>query len=707
MQRVNCAVLGSGFTAVVAQTLIIREALALFSGNELVSGIILSLWLVFSGIGSLVFSSIELRYDPLKVFARLLLILSFLLVFSLCFLRIAPRIFGLPLGEVIDLGRIIIISVLTLAPTCMVFGALFPAASRILSPERVYLFEGLGAFFGGIIVSFLLIQILSSFGIMLIAVVILILIVLFIEQRFRLFLLPLLLLIGLLWINRVEFFFRKTQMGGQDLVGLDESRYGIIAVTKPSDQYNFFTNGLYDFSYPDLYSSEEAVQYALLLHVEPRNILLVGGGIGNSISQVLEHPSIDHITYVELDPLLFSMGEEYLGEDLGTKDNLTVIFGDARYYVRNSPMEYDVIIVNLPDPVNAQINRFYTKEFFAEAQDILNPGGLLSVRITAPPDIISPLFGQLLNTVYRSLNSSFNHIIALPAAKATFIATNYKIEISCVTDILSSRIDARNLDLTYVNPYYFSYDLSREKLNYFNDRIIESEGYINSDLKPVCYYFASILWGGILSETARKVFIGLFGLPPVFFLLPLLLVFLFYRRKSLVYVSVLAVGASEISAEVILIVLFQVLYGYIYGWIGAIIAAYMLGLAVGTLGYLKLPFLRRRPIVSLARVEFVMAVYFAVVIAVALNQPPLVNLVISLLVFCGGLMGGLHFPLSVAIIGKEKAGFVYGIDLIGSSLGALVTAIVLIPVLGIVFTLAIFVSLNLFVGIGLSFMRAD
>lgn len=707
MQRVNWAVLGSGFTAVVAQTLIIREALALFSGNELVSGIILSLWLVFGGIGSLVFSSIKLRYDPLKVFARLLLTLCFLLVFSLCFLRIAPRIFGLPLGEVIDLSRIIIISVLTLAPACMVFGALFPAASRILSPERVYLFEGLGAFFGGIIITFLLVLILPSFGIMLISVIILVFMVLCIEQRLRLLFLPLLLLIGLLWINRIEFFFRKTQMGGQDLVGLDESRYGVIAVTKSGEQYNFFTNGLYDFSYPDLYSSEEAVQYALLLHAEPRNILLVGGGIGNSISQVLEHPSIDNITYVELDPLLFSMGEEHLGEDLGTKEKLSVIFGDARYYVRNSPMEYDVIIINLPDPMNAQINRFYTREFFAEAQDILNPGGLLSVRITAPTDIISPLFGQLLNTVYRSLNSSFNHIIALPAAKATFIATDYKIEISGVTETLSSRIDARNLDLTYVNPYYFSYDLSREKLNYLNDRITESEGYINSDLKPVCYYFASILWGGILSETLRKGFIGLFGLPPVFFLLPLLLVFFFYRRKSLVYVSVLAVGASEISAEVILIVLFQVLYGYIYGWIGAIIAAYMLGLAVGTLGYLKLPFLRRRPIVSLARVEFVMAVYFAVVIAVALNQPPLVNLVISLLVFCGGLMGGLHFPLSIAIIGKEKAGFVYGIDLIGSSLGALVTAMVLIPVLGIVFTLAIFVSLNLFVGVGLSFMRAD
>ncbi|MGD8979939.1 MAG: methyltransferase, partial [candidate division WOR-3 bacterium] len=413
MRRINWAVFAVGFCAVVAQTLIIREALALFGGNELVSGIVLALWLIFGGVGSLVLSRMKLASDSRKVFTHLLLLLCLLLIFSLCFLRIAPRIFGLPLGEVIDLNSILIIAMLALAPTCMVFGALFPAASRILSPERVYLFEGLGAFFGGIIITFLLLEILPPFGIMLISLSILLFVVLTLERRIKLLFLPVLLLVGLLWVSRVEFFFRRVQMGGQDLVGLEESRYGVIAVTRSGEQYNFFTNGLYDFSYPDLYSSEQAVQYVLLLHPEPRSVLLVGGGIGNSISQVLKHPSIDDITYVELDPLLFSMGEAHLGGNLGAEERLNIFFGDARYYVRNSPKQYDVIIVNLPDPVNAQINRFYTREFIAEAKNILNQGGLLSVRITAPPDIISPIYAQLLNSLYMTLNTSFEHIIAL------------------------------------------------------------------------------------------------------------------------------------------------------------------------------------------------------------------------------------------------------------------------------------------------------
>ncbi|MCK4941654.1 hypothetical protein KAS45_06130, partial [candidate division WOR-3 bacterium] len=655
---------------------------------------------------SLVFSTLRLKIHPSRVYTGLLLILCIFFIFSLCFIRIAPRAFNLPFGEVIDFGKIIVMSILTLAPTCMVFGALFPAASRILQPEKVYLLEGLGAFLGGIAVSFLLIHVLPPFGIMLVSIVFLVCSAFLIEKRFKLLFLPLLLLLVFFKINDLELFFREVQMGGQDLICLRESKYGVIAVTKSGTQYNFYTNGLYDFSVPDLYTSEEAVHYAMLLHATPENVLLVGGGIGNSISQILKHPGVRNVAYVELDPLLFGMGEEYIGGELRSRDRLTVVFGDARYYIKKSNMSYDVIIINLPDPMNAQINRFYTQEFFKEAKRILEPGGLLSVRITSPPDIISPLFGQLLNTIDRSLRPSFDNIIALPAAKTTFIATDYEMGLHDIAETLSSRIDERNLELIYVNPYYFDYNLSQEKLEYLRDRIAESKGYINRDLKPVCYYFTSILWGGIISGNLRKAFVSLFGLPAVFFFLPLILIFFFYRRKSLVYVSVLAVGASEISAEVILIVLFQIFYGFLYGWIGAIIACYMLGLAVGTLIYLKLPSLQTNLLANLARVEFGLTVYFAIMIAAAISQPPFMSVIIAVLVFVGGLMGGLHFPMSVAIIRRENAGFVYGIDLIGSSLGALVTAMVLIPILGIIYTLIIFLLMNFLVGVGLKTIRS-
>ena len=169
MHRGALIVFISGFSAVVAQTLIVREALALFSGNELISGVLLCFWLIWAGIGSIIFSSFRLKAEPERIYAILLILLFVLQIFSLCFVRIAPRIFNLPVGEIIDLFRIVLIAALTLAPICMVIGALFPAASRILEPERVYFLEGLGAFAGGILFSFLLVTLLHPFGIMLLA----------------------------------------------------------------------------------------------------------------------------------------------------------------------------------------------------------------------------------------------------------------------------------------------------------------------------------------------------------------------------------------------------------------------------------------------------------------------------------------------------------------------------------------------------------
>ena len=103
MKRASAIVFVSGFAAVIAQTVILREALALFGGNELVSGILLCFWLIWGGIGSIIFSSFRLKAEPEKVYALLLVFVFVLQVFSLCFIRIAPRIFNLPVGEVIDL----------------------------------------------------------------------------------------------------------------------------------------------------------------------------------------------------------------------------------------------------------------------------------------------------------------------------------------------------------------------------------------------------------------------------------------------------------------------------------------------------------------------------------------------------------------------------------------------------------------------------
>jgi spermidine synthase len=214
-----------------------------------------------------------------------------------------------------------------------------------------------------------------------------------------------------------------------------------------------------------------------------------------------------------------------------------------------------------------------------------------------------------------------------------------------------------------------------------------------------------ILWGGIVSDAMRSIFITMFRMNPFLFLLPLLLVFLFFKRRSMVHVSIMAVGATEISCEVILIVLFQTFYGYLYGWIGAIIACYMLGLAVGTWFYLRSALIRGSAITMLSNVGLFMTLYCTVIVAMSFTRSPGVNIIIPVLVFLGGFLGGLHFPLSVKILRRRNAGVVYSIDMIGSSIGAFATAVIFIPILGIPFTMILFGTLNLLVAIGLRTIR--
>jgi len=708
----NFAVFISGIAVVMSQTLLIREGLAFFSGNELVSGFVLCLWLLWTGLGSHIYSKIKLKIEPKRIYAILIFLLCLALIFSLIFFRIAPKIFILPFGEVISIDKIILISLIALAPTCLITGALFPSASAIITAQKVYLIEGLGAFAGGIIFSFILIYLLPPFGVLLVVFTLLLFAGFLCLNKRILSILCFVPLIALFRINNVEFFFRKIQMQGQNLIGLYESKYGTVALTKSESQTNFYTSGFFDFAYPDLYSAEEAVHYPLLLHKQPEDVLLVGGGMGGSIEQILKYTTIKKLIYLELNPKLIEVSTKYLNTSI-TDKRLNIIVSDGRFYIKNTKERFDCIIVNLPDPINVQLNRYYTKEFFQEVKKILKPYGLFSIRATSPPDILSPLYSQFLGAINKTLKQVFKNVYILPVAKATYIAMDWTIQ-EKIRNILEQRIIQRGLNLLYVNSYFFDYNLSDEKIEYLNRKIEKANSYINTDLKPICYYFNSVLWGSITSINLKNLFIKLFNLNPIIFFLPLALAFLFWRRRTIIQLSVFSIGATEISAEIILLILFQVLYGYIYAWLGIIIGLFMLGLACGTFIYIRF---KKKPsenypsplkgegmgdgVRTLSLIQLSIALYFLIILFMSIAKIPGVNYIIGVLIFVGGFFGGLHFPLSVEILGSKKAGVLYGIDLLGSSFGAIITTIIFIPILGIIYTLLIFVLLNIIVGAGL------
>ncbi|MEO0095143.1 MAG: methyltransferase [candidate division WOR-3 bacterium] len=701
----HIAVFISGFGAVISQTMIMREMLAFFSGNELISGIILFLWLLWTGLGSVIYAKIKFKSKPEENYTILLFILCLALLFSFIFIRCAPRLLSLPFGEVTGFHKIILISLIALCPPCSIIGALFPAASTILKPSKVYLIESLGSFIGGIILSFLLINILPPSG----NFILLISMLLFagyacLEKRIILIIsiLPLFLFVI---INKIEIQLKKAQMPGQNLIGVHESKYGNIAITKSESQINFYTNGVFDFAYPDIYSSEEAVHYPLLIHKNPQNVLLVGGGMGGSIEQILKHPSIKRLVYLELDPKIIGLAKRYTTAKVAD-ERVTIIVGDGRFYIKKTKQNFDCIIINLPDPINAQLNRYYTLEFFQEAKRRLNQNGLFCIRVNYTPDILSPIYSQFLYTIKNTLTHVFENVYILPVAKATYIAVDYKLQEN-IRAILKKNLISRKLNLLYVNESFFDYNLTEEKIDYVKKSIERTIPYLNTDLKPICYYFNGLLWGSIVSAGLKKLFIKVFNLPARLFFLLLIPILFFWHRKTIVYLSVFTMGATGISTEIILIILFQVFYGYVYNWLGIIIGLFMLGLALGTLWFIniekcdKLLNTSQKKMCWLSTIQFFLGIYLTVIILLASTKIFCTNYAIALLILLGGFLGGIHFPLSLEIVGSRNAGILYGIDLFGASLSAIITAIIFIPILGIINTLLIFIMGNLIVSLGI------
>ncbi|HSO72982.1 MAG TPA: hypothetical protein VLR91_10125, partial [Thermodesulfobacteriota bacterium] len=115
-------------------------------------------------------------------------------------------------------------------------------------------------------------------------------------------LLSLVLLVGIPAAGE-EFdrFSRGIQWRPYQLRLARETPLGSLALVEKGGQYDFFMNGIYQFSHPDPRRAEEKTHLPLLLHPQPRSVLMIGGGVSGSLREVHEHPSISKVDFVELD----------------------------------------------------------------------------------------------------------------------------------------------------------------------------------------------------------------------------------------------------------------------------------------------------------------------------------------------------------------------------------------------------------------------
>jgi len=727
----------------VSQVLILREFLVLAQGQELKLALGLWCWLLWTGLGSFLGGRLAARYSlgPAQLGA-LLFLLGWLLPGTVLLAKALPAMAPLPWGQTLPAGTILLLFLLVLAPFGLTSGLFFPWACRVLaavSPEeavgRVYYREALGAALGVCVVQLFLLGRYSTLALSLACGLALALAARLLAPPLSLGLrlaaaLGLLPLAAALFLNpQLEKLSYAWQFPGREVLASVDTPYARLTVTREGEQVSFFANNLWQVTHPDPLTAEHQTQLGLLQHPRPVKVLLLGGGSPGLAPEILKTSSVATLDYVELDPQLVALGQQVLAAALSPK--VRFIYQDARRFLTATEKRYDVILMALPGPHNAQVNRYYTREFFALVAKHLEPGGVFSFSLAGSAASLQPLRAAYLGLTYHTLREVFPEVVVFPGEQTRFFASPTPKTLVADPEILASRIAARQLKLDYVRDYYLLQDLSRPRQEYLR-RILESQSpEVNTDLNPRCYFYDLALSGVQEGLPLKEILLflkdrSLLGLGSLLMLAALFPALLLRRRPGPLYLcQVMTVGLGTMALEIVILILFQIQLGFLYRQLGLLIAAFMGGMALGAAWGARVMKTRAAPegiggkgLRLLAVLQGAMA---SLALGLALSLPLFsrfswpggewaIQAVYSVLLALVGGLGGAVFAGSAALWvhtrpeAGAKGGILYAVDLLGATLGSLGISLVVLPVWGVAPTLYLAAALH--AGAGLMLLGA-
>jgi spermidine synthase len=682
-RRLTLAIGALGFTSIIAQTILLREFLSVFAGNELVLGIVLANWMVLTGLGAFLGRSSD-RIVHGDLFLVILFSLVAIVPVAAVFTLDSLRNVVFPVGSMVGIGEGFCASFVLLVPFCVPQGFLFTLLAGVVSHQTrsnriagVYSIEALGCLLGGLLFNFVMVVYLTTYQSLLVLGLCALGVALALSLRHKnrvaqstVVLLAGVVVIALLSLD-IDGAARRLLFRDQEVLFYRDTPYGNLTVTKQGNEKNFFENGVLLFSTNDPAANEEEVHYAMIQHPRPKRVLLVSGGIAGTTREILKY-GVNRIDYVELNPWLVDIGKQYT--NALDDPRIQIVAEDARRYIRTTPERYDVALINVPDPATAQINRYFTLEFFEELKLKLTNGAVISVSLLPSSEYMGPAAREVSSITYNTLRSVFRHVLIIPGLKNYYVASDRELNID-VTRMVSER----GINTLYVNRFYLDDQMLRDRSAEIM-RNLDGAAQLNRDMTPVAYYRQLLYWLSyfhfdlwVPAAVGAVVFLTMIAnLTPVSF-------------------GMFVGGFAASSVEILLLVSFQVIYGYVYQAIGIIIMVFMAGLATG--GWIPQQRSLRIRTGNFIAVQCITAVYCLILPLVlsfmrsASSGESAIYGIFLALTFSIAVMTGMLFGMATSLLKgthSSVASTLYGIDLLGSAVGALAVSAYLIPLFGLV-----------------------
>lgn len=200
----------------------------------------------------------------------------------------------------------------------------------------------------------------------------------------------LILLVVGIFVTKPIIRYGEQQKYSDKVIFAKQTKYQRIVITQWQNDYWLYLNGNEQLcSRDELMYHEPLVHPAMSLHPNPTNVLVLGGGDGCAVREILKYQSVKAVTLVDLDPEMTKLGQENsilvdLNKNALNNRKVKVINADGYKYLEGNSDYYDIIIIDLPDPKSVELGRLYSYEFYKVCHRHLRPGGVLVTQSGSP-----------------------------------------------------------------------------------------------------------------------------------------------------------------------------------------------------------------------------------------------------------------------------------------------------------------------------------
>ncbi len=722
--------LSLGVFASLSQVILMREALASGSGNELLIGLGFAAWLLGVGLGAAAAGRL-----PPRAAAAVALVAAGPGVIG-CFFtaRLHRTITDVPVGGEPPLHVLLGILALSLGLAGATAGFIFTAASRAESAakrpvSRLYAVEAVGALVAGVAFPFVLAGNVAHLSVLVGAWALLAASgtgAVVKGPRRRWLVASVVAVAAVLLASGVpEILDRRAQKAAFDALGVSQellestdSPYGRVSLGRSHGQYELVIDGRVSRVFPDHWERPLLIDLALLQHPGPRRVLIVGGGASDRLAPALDH-GVEELVLTHVDQATHEITGPYRPSSTARvleDPRVKVVRRDGRELIAKTRDSYDVIVVAAPPPVTGGANRYHTVEFFEAAQKALRKGGSLTVEAPGGATILAPEAAQATAGELLSLERAFRHVVLSRGTKVLLHASDEPGAVSPEPEVLAARLAARPAARERVSASRIAEAYDQRALADLRARLGEVVAVPNTDVRPLSFLLNLSLWerslpgadpSSPLTFTSAAVRLGWWTalLPGALWLTWRTLRMRRTRTGSKdSMVSLFTTGAAGMTADVLALYAYQTASGRLYQGLALMVGLFMIGVAAGTI------LARRRWATGTRRIAVATDAWAAGFFAAS---APIVHFGIGsvplLWAFCAasGFITGIAFPVYLARAcvtagGDERrhAAKAEAADHYGAAFGALLGGVVWLPVLGVARTCLVLAGLKLLSAIG-------